>query len=202
MDWILRPECPADYREVEHITREAFWSLHGPKTIEHLLAHKLRRSTAFVPQLDFVALSSGARIVGNIMYSVARVVNNQGKETEVLILGPLSVLPAYQGHGIGSALVQHTLKAAKALPFPCVLIFGHPNYYCRHGFKNAQTFGITTQSGENMDAFMALELHPGALAGVQGRLLLDKVFSPGEDEVASFEKQFPHKAEPIWKRAQ
>lgn len=192
MDIEIRLEQLADYREVENLTREAFWDMHEHGADEHLLAHKLRKSAAFVPQLDMVAVNSG-RIIGNIMYSVAKVVQQNGTQHELLTFGPLSVLPAYKGHGIGSLLVRHTLELAGAMQYRGVVIFGHPEYYPRFGFKQAKDFGITTDKGENMPPFMALELYPEALLGIAGKFYIDPVFEIDTAELAEFEKQFSQK---------
>lgn len=79
-------------------------------------------------------------------------------ELEVLSLGPLTVAPKFQGKGIGSRLVRHSLSVAKILGYDAVIIFGHPTYYPRFGFQEAKEFGISTKEGKNFPAFMALEL--------------------------------------------
>ena len=55
----LRTEQPADYRETENVTREAFWNLYSPGCCEHYLLHVMRDSPAFVPELDLVASAMG-----------------------------------------------------------------------------------------------------------------------------------------------
>ena len=55
----LRTEQPADYRETENVTREAFWNLYSPGCCEHYLLHVMRDSPAFVPELDLVAERDG-----------------------------------------------------------------------------------------------------------------------------------------------
>lgn len=185
-------ESEKDFREVENLTREAFWNLYHPGCTEHFVIHTLRESSAFIKELDFVAYHDGL-IVGNIMYSKAKVLNNDGYESEVLCMGPLSVLPSYQGKGIGSMLMKHTLRVAKDLGFNAVIIFGDPNYYKRFGFKNAEIYNIQTSMGENMEAFMALELYDGALDKVVGKFYEDEVFHVEEKDVENFDKQFPYK---------
>lgn len=39
-------------------------------------------------------------IVGNIIYSRAKVINDEKNELEVLCMGPLGVLPSYQKKGL------------------------------------------------------------------------------------------------------
>ena len=65
---------------------------------EHLIVHNMRRSPDFVKELDYVACD-GDMIVGNIVYSKAKVVNDENKEFEVLCMGPIGVLPSYQKKG-------------------------------------------------------------------------------------------------------
>lgn len=188
----LRPETERDYRAVEQLTRDAFWDIYKPGCDEHLLAHKLRGAKAFLHELDYVAEQDG-RIVGNIMYSAARVVDDNGYARPVLVFGPLSVLPACQGQGIGSALVWHTLDIAQKAGHPAVIIFGNPDFYHRFGFKSADQFGITTRDGANFDAFMALPLYEGALNGITGRFYEDDIFQVDPLELAEFDKVFPYR---------
>lgn len=169
----LRLEEEKDYREVELLTREAFWKperfekLGGIGADEHFLAHTLRTAPEFVPELDFIAECDG-QIIGNVIYSMAYVLMPDGERHAVLNFGPLSVLPEYQKQGVGSALMRHTLKTAARLGYGAVLFFGHPAYYPRFGFKEAKEFGITTAWGANYPAFMAMELIYGDLDGFIG----------------------------------
>ena len=67
---------------------------------------------------------------------------DDGETLPVLSFGPLSVLPQWQGKGVGSALVRHSLKRASELGFPAVLIYGDPAFYSRLGFLAAEAVGI------------------------------------------------------------
>ncbi len=188
----LRLERPEDYRLVEELTREAFWGTNNPSCDEHLLVHKLRKVPAFIPELDFVAEVDG-KIVGNIMYSKAKIVDEASREHEVITFGPISVLPQYQNKGIGKMLLRHTIVEAKRLGYRAIVFFGHPDYYPRVGFRRAEEFSITTASGKNFDAFMAMPLYDGAFDGITGRFYEDPVFEVDAAEALEFDKGFPHK---------
>jgi predicted N-acetyltransferase YhbS/uncharacterized protein YdhG (YjbR/CyaY superfamily) len=194
----LRLENKSDWKTVEQVTYRAFRD--APPTgadddgNEALLAHNLRGSAAFVPELDYVAEING-KIVGNIMYTRSKVVNDNGGEWETLTFGPVSVLPKYQRQYIGSALIRRSLHTARELGYRAVLIFGHESYYPRFGFKPASEYGITTADGKNFPAFMALPLYDGALDGVHGRLICDEVYATLDKEEA--EKLNAKLAEPI-----
>jgi len=187
----IRNEIENDYSETENITREAFWDVYKPGCNEHLVLHNLRLSTAFIPELDFVACDNG-KVIGNIVYSKA-VVTDGNKKTDVLCMGPLCVLPEYQKKGIGSLLLKTSIKKATSLGFRAVIIFGNPAYYHRFGFASAEAFGIKTKEGLNFDAFMALELFKGALEGINGSFFEDKAFEVKEEELEKFESRYPHK---------
>jgi predicted N-acetyltransferase YhbS len=189
----IRREQPKDYRAVEELTREAFWGSMDHRTCdgEHLLVHKLRKQPCFVPELDFVAEAEG-QLAGHIIYSRARVITAAGDEIEVLTFGPLSVLPEYKKKGVGSALMRHSITEAKILGY-AIIIYGHPDYYPRFGFRPASAFGITSQDGRSFDALMALPLYDGALGGVTGRFVCDEVYNMDPQAVEEFDQTFPAK---------
>lgn len=192
-DITLRLERPEDYHAVEELTREAFWRSIRGFCDEHLLVHRLRKVPVFIPELDYVAEADG-RIVGNIIYTRARIEDPSGITHEVLTFGPLSVLPEYQNMGVGKALMLHTFEKARKLGYRAIVIFGHPDYYPRVGFRRASEFGLTTSDGNTFDAFMALPLYEGALDGIQGRFFIDPVFESLDDkDVLEFDKSFPPK---------
>ncbi len=192
MSITIRLENENHYQEVEHLTREAFWDLYHPGCSEHLIVHKIRKGSAFIPELDFVALLDD-KIVGNIIYTKSTVVDKDNTEHEVITFGPISVLPSCQKQGIGSALIAHTKKLAQTMGYKAIIIFGNPAYYHRFGFENAANFEISTAEGANFEAFMALELYKGGLQGITGRFHADPVFHVNQEELESFEKNFPYK---------
>jgi predicted N-acetyltransferase YhbS/uncharacterized protein YdhG (YjbR/CyaY superfamily) len=171
----LRLEKKSDWKTVEQITYRAFLNAEHADGDEALLARKLRSVSSFVPELDYVA-ELDSEVIGNIMYTRSKVINDGGGEWETLTFGPVSVLPKYQRDGVGSRLIKETLAVARGMGFRAVLIFGHEGYYPRFGFKPAFEFGITTADGKNFPAFMALPLYDGALDGVHGRLICDDVY--------------------------
>lgn len=188
----LRLTKTEDYPIVEDLTREAFWNHHVPGCDEHLLVHKLHGSDIYIPELDFVA-EVGGQIVGNIVYARAAIADADGTEYEVISFGPLAVLPEYQRMGIGSRLVEYSMEEAKKLGYNAVVIFGSREYYPRFGFRPARDFGVTTADGRFAAAHMIYELRAGALRGIDGKFLLDDIYSLDEAEVDEFDKRFPPK---------
>ena len=110
----LRQEEPKDYYETEKVTREAFWNYYSPACSEHYLIHIMRDDDSFIPELDVVAIVDN-KIVGNVVYLKSVICGDNGKEYDVLSLGPISVLPEYQKQGIGRQLIDYTREIAKTL---------------------------------------------------------------------------------------
>jgi len=184
----LRREVPADHRAVERLTFEAFEVAEVSCGDEALLSRLLRSSDAFVPELDFVADLAG-HVVGNIMYTRSKVVG-AGTSWETVTFGPLSVAPSHHRRGVGTALVGRTLALAAEMGFRAVLIFGHPAYYQRFGFRPAAEFDITMANGDSIPAFMALPLSDGGLEGVTGAFHDDPTFSTVDKaESAAFNEE-------------
>lgn len=196
MDILIRPEDEKDFKNVEYMIREAFWDLYKPGCDEHLIAHNMRKSSDFVKELDYVACD-GDIITGNIIYSRAKVINDENDEFEVLCMGPLAVLPSYQKKGIGSLLMNCSIEKARQLGYKAIFLFGNPEYYKRFGFRNTGEYNIQTSSGENFDAFMALELYNGSLKQVSGKFFASGSFEVTEEELDNFEKEFPHKTKHV-----
>ncbi len=52
-------------------------------------------------------------------------------------LGPISVAPNKQGHGIGSLLINSSLEKLKKSGAKGCVVLGDPKYYSRFGFKES-----------------------------------------------------------------
>lgn len=153
---LIRQETEKDYRQVYKLIKTAFASAEHSDGNEQDLVSALRKGAAFVPQLSLVAEIDG-QIAGHILFTEAMV----GRVT-VLALAPLSVLPAYQRQGIGTALIAAGHKIARGLGYPYSLVLGSKRYYPRFGYRPAGQFGIQAPPGISAANFMALPLQEPA----------------------------------------
>lgn len=96
----IRNEKESDYQAVEDMTRKAFYNLYVPGCIEHYLVHIMREHEDFIPELALVIERDG-RVIANIMYTKAKLIDTDKNEKQVLTFGPISVLPEYQRQGYG-----------------------------------------------------------------------------------------------------
>jgi putative acetyltransferase len=189
---IIRNEKVNDYRSVEEMVREAFWNLYVPGCNEHFVLHNLRNSSDFIPELDFVSEKEG-HIVGQIVYSRGIIKYIQGAEKEVISFGPVSVLPAFQKQGIGTALITHTINLAQEMGFLAICIYGDPRYYSHFGFRCAEKYEIKTADDKFAVALQVLELQQGVLKNMPGKFIESAAFEVDENEFAKYDATFPFK---------
>lgn len=192
MDIILRQEEEKDYRETENVIREAFWNRFVPACDEHYILHLMRNSPDFVPELDIVATYNG-KIVGNVDYIKSYIISDDGKNIEVLTLGPIGVLPEYQRKGIGGKLIDYSRKIARDMGFRAIFLFGDPDYYTRHGFVPAESKGIRTVDNMYHGAMHVCELYENALNGIKGRFIEHDIYKVDEEKAKKFDSNFPKK---------
>ena len=193
LDIRVRPECEADHRRVEELTREAFWNLYRPGCDEHYTTHMLRGHEDFLPDLTLVAEVKG-QIVGSIMYARSWVINEGGEKVETATFGPLCVHPAWQRRGIGPALIGHSRNLADHKGYPAILIMGDPHNYVKHGFRTGKDMGVSTLDGRYPLGLLVRELRPGFFASSgQWKFQTSAVYEFDAAEVEAFDARFPPK---------
>ncbi len=160
----IRNEKETDYKIVEDITRKAFYNVYVPGCMEHYLVHIMREHEDFISELDFVIELDG-EIVGNIMYTKAKLTDEKGIEKEILTFGPVSVLPEYQRKGYGKMLIEHSLKHAAELGYEAVVIMGSPANYVSSGFQCCKKYNVCVEKDKYPAAMLVKELKTGVLDG-------------------------------------
>lgn len=188
----IRHEVESDYREVEELTREAFWNLYVPGCEEHYLVHNMRTHPDFIPELDFIAVHKNT-IVGSIVYTKAHITDEADDKVEITTFGPIGVLPAYQRQGVGSALIAHSRQIAMKMGYKAIVIHGHPHNYCRHWFKGSKDYGISNAEGKFPYSLLVLELEKGFLEGHEWRYFESEVYKVDPMAAEDYDKQFKPK---------
>lgn len=168
----IRPETKEDYPAVYQVNRLAFGRDNEARLVE-----ALRRAEGHIPELSLVAVESG-QVVGHVLFSPTPIETEDGPRAAIS-LAPVAVLPERQNQGIGSALIRHGLEECRRLGHKIVIVLGHAGYYPRFGFTPARAKGVAPPFEVADEHWMALELQPGALEGVQGTVR----YPPAFDEV-------------------
>lgn len=81
----------------------------------------MREHEDFIPELDFV-LELNGDVIGNIMYTKAKLIDENGISKDILTFGPVSILPAYQRMGYGKMLMEHSFQAAIKSGYDTIVI--------------------------------------------------------------------------------
>ncbi len=161
----IRLEKPADYREVEELTREAFWNVYRPGCTEHFVLHCFRDNPDFIPDLDFV-MEEENRIIGHVMFSKAELILPNGLHKPSWTFGPISIHPDYKRKGYGLQMLRFALEKAREMGIGFLCMEGNIDFYSHAGFCLASRFRIhyhDVPDNEDVPFFLAQELIPGWL---------------------------------------
>lgn len=183
---MIRNEKKADYEVVEKITREAFYNLYVPGCVEHYLVHIMREHEDFLPELDFV-LELNGEVIGNVMYTKARLLDEDGNKKEILTFGPLCIKPEYQRQGYGKKLIEYSFERAAELGYDVVVIFGSPANYVGRGFKSCKKYDVCIEGGKYPAAMMIKELLPDTLKGHKWCYYDSPVMMISEEEALKYD---------------
>ena len=196
----IRNEIETDYKIVEDVTRKAFYNVYSPGCMEHYLVHVMRGHEDFVPELDFVAELDG-QVIGNIMYTKAKLTDENGTEKEILTFGPVSFLPEYQRNGYGKMLIEHSAQRALELGYEVIVIFGSPANYVSCGFECCKKHNDCVEGGKYPAAMLVKELKEGALDGRKWYYSDSPVMNVDEKEAAAYDDSL-EKMEKKWMPSQ
>jgi len=144
----IRLETPADIKKIEKVTLAVFTGLFSDNPTEHLVINELRKADAL--SLSLVAEVNG-KIIGHVAFSRVTI---DGVDKGWYGLGPISVLPAWQRQGTGSALIKEGLANLRTIGAGGCVLEGNPDYYQRFGFKPYP--GLIYEFAPSPEYFMAL----------------------------------------------
>ena len=197
----IRIESPDDWREVENLTREAFWNVYRPGCTEHYVLNRYRDNPDFIPELDLVMEEDG-RIIGHVMFSKAELVLDDGRHVPSWTFGPISIHPGFKRKGYGLKLLQYALDKARDMGIGFICMEGNIDFYSHAGFTLASRLGIHYHAEPREDEvpyFLAQELIPGWL-DAQG--ITEATYTPPKgyfvadenpDAFEAYEATFPAK---------
>jgi predicted N-acetyltransferase YhbS len=158
----ILPESEADAVAIERLHERTFGPGRYAKT-----AYRLREQVAHRLGLSFTA-RVGTLLVGSVRLSPVRI-----GETKALLLGPLTVEPPFRERGVGQALIERALAAARTQGHRLVVLVGDEPYYGRSGFKRIPPGQVSMPGPVDPDRLLVAELDEGAFDGVTGAVQPD-----------------------------
>ena len=155
----IRPERPADIARIRAVNERAFGQPGEAALVDAVRARGER-------SISLVAVD-GERLVGHVLFTPVTI-HGPDRVHHAVGLAPMAVDPDFQRRGIGSRLVAHGLDLCRESGYRIAVVLGHPTYYPRFGFVPARQHGIRYALDVPDEAFMVIELAPGALDGCTG----------------------------------
>lgn len=174
MEIKLRQETEQDHKSVFQVIQKAFENEEYSDHKEQFLVERLRKSNAFIPELSIVAEVDN-KIVGHILLTKLEI-ENDIDTYESLALAPVSVLPEFQGKGVGSKLILHSHEVAKELGYKSIILLGHEKYYPRFGYELTNKYGIEMPFDVPAENCMVAVLAKNGLSGVRGKVIYPDAF--------------------------
>jgi predicted N-acetyltransferase YhbS len=153
----IRAERASDVAAREALLDACFGDKRHTRTCQ-----RLRDGRAPAQGLALSAVRQG-RVIGSV-----RLWHVSAGGMPALMLGPLAVEASSRKFGVGAALMDHALAAAKARGHRAVILLGDAPYYARFGFSDAKTRELTLPGAFERDRLLALELAEGGLDGAWG----------------------------------
>lgn len=170
----IRQEKSSDFKAVFDLIENAFKAESFSDHKEQFLVERLRKSNAYIPELSMVAEVEN-KIVGHILLTKLKIKNGRN-EFGSLALAPVSVLPEYQGNGIGGTLIEQAHNTAKLLGYESIVLLGHEKYYPKFGYEQADKYGIELPFDVPKENCMVIELTENGLREVNGTVEYPKEF--------------------------
>ena len=161
----IRRERPEERDAVRAVNEAAFGCADEADLIDRLRGEGVVLAS-FVAEWEH-------RIVGHILFSRMLIETADGP-LPAAALAPMAVVPEQQRQGVGGQLILHGLGWLRGRDERVVIVVGHPEYYPRFGFSSGRTRSLSSPFAP--EAFMALELAPGALDGVRGTVRYPNAF--------------------------
>ena len=155
----IRAERASDVAAREALLDACFGDNRHTRTCQ-----RLRDGRAPAEGLALSAVRQG-RLVGTV-----RLWHVSAGGIPALMLGPLAVEASSRQLGVGAALMDHALAAAKARGHRAVILLGDAPYYARFGFSAAKTGELSLPGAFERDRLLGLELSEGALDGAWGMI--------------------------------
>jgi predicted N-acetyltransferase YhbS len=155
----ILPESEDDVEAIARLHERTFGPGRYAKT-----AYRLREKVEHSIDLSFTA-RIGTLLVGSIWLTPIRI-----GESKALLLGPLTVEPAFRERGIGQALIACALKEAAAKGHRLAILVGDEPYYGKSGFKQIPPGRVTMPGPVDPARLLVAELADGAFEGVSGRV--------------------------------
>ncbi len=157
--WAIRAETADDATAVDALVERGFGPGRYAKS-----AYRLREGVNPVGSLSFVAME-GDVLRGSVRFWPVAI-----GPARALLLGPLAVENAQRGRGIGVALMERGIEAARQASWSCIVLVGDEPYYARVGFSKLPPGRVRFPGPVDQSRILGLSLEHNALLNLSGEV--------------------------------
>lgn len=183
----IRPEEHKDYKDIISLVLRSFkeGTDYSDGTDIVALVEEIRDSEYYIPELSFVAELDG-EIVGHFLFSrfplskTPEGGHGGAKDTDIVMLAPVSVHADHLHQGIGSAMIRLGIEKVKEMGYNGIIVEGNYRFYNKVGFKTSSEYGIYPVSGYPMTeprCQMCMETFQGSLNDKGGYVVYDMYYN-------------------------
>ena len=159
----FKHESENDKQEVEELLDLVF----SPSR-KNLSSYSLRKNVLKINTLSFVAKNNKGSIVGVIRNWPIFI---ESRKNLSLLMGPIAVHPTFQGEGLGSFLINYSIKESRKYGWERAVLIGDIEYYKSFGFFQQNNNKIDFPSPTDPERILLLEIKKNSFDGINGKVI-------------------------------
>tara|TARA_Y100000589_G_scaffold208723_1_gene196863 strand:- start:305 stop:802 length:498 start_codon:yes stop_codon:yes gene_type:complete len=159
----FKHESENDKQEVEELLDLVF----SPSR-KNLSSYSLRKNVPKINTLSFVAKNNKGSIVGVIRNWPIFI---ESRKNLSLLMGPIAVHPTFQGEGLGSFLINYSIKESRKYGWERAVLIGDIEYYKSFGFFQQNNNKIDFPSPTDPERILLLEIKKNSFDGINGKVI-------------------------------
>ena len=159
----FKHESENDKQEVEELLDLVF----SPSR-KNLSSYSLRKNVPKINILSFVAKNNKGSIVGVIRNWPIFI---ESRKNLSLLMGPIAVHPTFQGEGLGSFLINYSIKESRKYGWKRAVLIGDIEYYKSFGFFQQNNNKIDFPSPTDPERILLLEIKKNSFDGINGKVI-------------------------------
>tara|TARA_A100001011_G_scaffold348688_1_gene386694 strand:- start:1190 stop:1687 length:498 start_codon:yes stop_codon:yes gene_type:complete len=159
----FKHETEKDKQEVEDLLDLVFSASR-----KNLSSYSLRNNTPKISTLSFVAENNKGSIIGVIRNWPIFIGSRKNLS---LLMGPIAVHPTFQGEGLGSYLINYSIKESGKYGWERAVLIGDIEYYKSFGFFQQNDNKIDFPSPTDPERILLLEIKNNSFDRIKGKVI-------------------------------
>ena len=129
-------------------------------------AYLIRGGMPWMPDLSVAALTDAGNLAGSLQCWPVSLIQEDGSQMPLIMVGPVAVAPEHQGTGLGRAMMDAVIATARTRGTEPLMMIGDPEYYGRFwGFSADGTSGWNCPGPFEPHRLLALPVDGSSIGG-------------------------------------